>query len=193
LDLVDKTVRDYGYCVITASEGLKDQDGISLSAKEAEKDSFGHQQLGGIAPILANLIKKHLNLKYHWAVSDYLQRSARHIASRTVVEQAYFVGYAAVNLALEGHNEIMPYIKRVSQTPYLWEIDHAPLTEIANYEKFMPRDYIRDDGFHITQKCREYILPLISGEDFPPFKNGLPDYVRLQKHIVASKLEPFTY
>jgi ATP-dependent phosphofructokinase / diphosphate-dependent phosphofructokinase len=189
--LVDSTVKKYGCCVITVSEGIKDKDNMELSAKNEVKDDFGHRQLGGVAPIIAGIIKKHLNLKIHFAVADYLQRSARHIAAKTDVEQAYQVGYAGVKLALNGHNAIMPYIKRVSQDPYQWEIDHAPLILVANYEKFMPRDFITSDGFHITQKCRDYLLPLIEGEDYPPFKDGLPDYVRLRKQKVAKQLPPF--
>jgi ATP-dependent phosphofructokinase / diphosphate-dependent phosphofructokinase len=188
---VDDTVKKYGYCVVAVSEGVKDKDGVELSASQLSRDDFGHKQLGGVAPIIAGIVQKRLNIKYHWAVADYLQRAARHIASRTDIEQAYLLGYTGVNLALEGHNAIMPYIKRVSQEPYLWDIDHAPLTEIANKEKFMPRDFITEDGFHITQKCRDYLLPLIMGEDFPPFVNGLPDYVRLKKYRIEPKLAKF--
>lgn len=189
---VDSTVKQFGYCVVTVSEGVKDKDGVELSASKQSQDDFGHKQLGGVAPIIAGIVQKRLNIKYHWAVADYLQRAARHIASRTDVEQAYFLGYTGVKLALAGHNAIMPYIKRVSEKPYLWEIDYAPLTEIANKEKFMPRDFITPDGFHITQKCRYYLQPLIMGEDLPPFINGLPDYVRLKKYKVEPKLAKFT-
>jgi len=189
---VDATVKQSGYCVVAVSEGIKDKNGDLLSASQQATDDFGHKQLGGVAPMIAGIVNKRLNLKYHWAVADYLQRSARHISSRTDVEQAYLLGYTGVKLALEGHNAIMPYIKRITQDPYVWEIDHAPLTEIANKEKHMPRDFITEDGFHITKKCRDYLLPLIMGEDFPPFINGLPDYVRLKKHKVQPKLTKFT-
>ncbi|MDQ5922281.1 MAG: ATP-dependent phosphofructokinase / diphosphate-dependent phosphofructokinase [Pseudomonadota bacterium] len=191
LHKVQAVVNQVGYCVIAVSEGIRDKNGVQLSAAANVKDDFGHAQLGGVAPILANLIKQRLNLKQHWAVADYLQRSARHIASRTDVEQAYAVGYAGVKYALSGQSSVMAYIKRISQQPYLWEIDCAPLTEIANKEKFMPRDFISVDGFHITKKCREYMEPLIMGEDYPQFKNGLPDYVRLTHVKIAKKLQPF--
>ena len=183
---VKSVVDSVGYCVIAVSEGIKDKNGNELSAAENVKDDFGHAQLGGVAPILAGIVKNKLGLKQHWAVADYLQRSARHLASRTDAEQAYAVGYAGVEFANAGHNAIMPYIKRVSQEPYLWEIDFAHLSEIANKEKFMPRDFIDEEGFHITQKCRDYIEPLISGEDFPVFHKGLPEYVKL-KHIKVNK------
>lgn len=188
---VDDTVKKYGYCIVAVSEGVKDKTGVQLSALQQSCDDFGHKQLGGVAPIIAEIISRRLNIKYHWAVADYLQRAARHIASRTDVEQAYFLGHTGVKLALAGHNAIMPYIKRVSQEPYLWEIDFAPLSAIANQEKFMPRDFITEDGFHITKKCRDYLLPLIMGEDFPPFTNGLPDYIRLKNCKVEPRLSRF--
>lgn len=188
---VDDTVKKYGYCIVAVSEGVKDKTGVQLSALQQSCDDFGHKQLGGVAPIIAEIISRRLNIKYHWAVADYLQRAARHIASRTDVEQAYFLGHTGVKLALAGHNAIMPYIKRVSQEPYLWEIDFALLSAIANQEKFMPRDFITEDGFHITKKCRDYLLPLIMGEDFPPFTNGLPDYIRLKNCKVEPRLSRF--
>ncbi len=188
---VKYSVDNYGYCVIVVSEGVKTSDGHLLSASTTVVDEFGHAQLGGVAPKLANLVKARLGYKYHYAVADYLQRSARHIASRTDVEQAYCLGYAAVKLALEGHNAIMTSIKRVSQTPYLWEVGVANLVEVANQEKFMPRDFISNNGMHITQQCRDYIQPLIVGEDYPPFVNGLPDYIKLQNIKLAKKLSPF--
>lgn len=188
---VDHTIKQHGYCVVVVSEGIKDKERVELSVSQRSLDGFGHKQLGGVAPIIANIVKQRLGVKYHWAVSDYLQRSARHIASRTDVEQSYLLGYTGVELALAGHNAIMPYIKRVSQEPYRWEIDHVALSEVANLEKFMPRDFITEDGFHITEKCRDYLLPLISGEDFPPFINGLPDYVRLKKYRVKPRLEKY--
>ena len=185
---VDKTVKQRGYCVIGVSEGLRNPDGTFL-AESGLKDAFGHAQLGGVAPVIANLVKDKLKYKYHWAVADYLQRAARHIASKTDVEQAYAVGKAAVEFALKGHNAVMPAIKRTSDKPYRWKIEMAKLENVANKEKFMPRDFITADGFHITEKCRTYLAPLIAGEDYPPFKNGLPDYVVLKNVAVTKKLK----
>jgi ATP-dependent phosphofructokinase / diphosphate-dependent phosphofructokinase len=185
---VDKTVKARGYCVIGVSEGLRNADG-SFLAESGLKDAFGHAQLGGVAPVIANLVKDKLQYKYHWAVADYLQRSARHIASKTDVEQAYAVGKAAVEFALKGHNAVMPAIKRLSDKPYKWKIEMAKLQDVANKEKFMPRNFITADGFHITEKCRTYLAPLIAGEDYPPFKNGMPDYVVLKNVAVAKKLK----
>ncbi|MEO6022643.1 MAG: 6-phosphofructokinase [Burkholderiales bacterium] len=184
---VDKTVKERGYCVIGVSEGLRNPDGTFLS-ETGLRDAFGHAQLGGVAPVIANLVKDKLKYKYHWAVADYLQRAARHIASKTDVAQAYAVGKAAVEFALKGHNAVMPAIKRVSDQPYKWKIEMAKLENVANKEKFMPADFISKDGFHITAKCRKYLLPLIAGEDYPPFKNGMPDYVVLKNVAVAKKL-----
>ncbi len=185
---VEKTVKERGYCVIGVSEGLRNSDG-SFLAESGLKDAFGHAQLGGVAPVIANLVKDKLKYKYHWAVADYLQRAARHIASKTDVEQAYAVGKAAVEFALKGHNAVMPAIKRLSDKPYKWKIEMAKLQDVANKEKFMPRSFISADGFHITAKCRTYLAPLIAGEDYPPFKNGMPDYVVLKNVAVAKKLK----
>ncbi|WP_374535596.1 6-phosphofructokinase [Chitinimonas taiwanensis] len=187
---VKATVEKYDHCVIGVSEGIKNKDGKFLS-ETGLKDAFGHSQLGGVAPTIAQLIKDKLGYKYHWAVADYLQRAARHIASKTDVEQAYALGKAAVEAALAGKNSVMPAIRRLSDAPYQWDIVDAPLSEVANVEKFMPRDFITPDGFHITDACRRYLSPLIEGEDFPPFKNGLPHYVRLQNQAVAKKLPEF--
>ena len=184
---VDAAVRQYGYCAIGVSEGMRNADGKFLS-ESGLKDAFGHAQLGGVAPLIANLVKDKLGYKYHWAVADYLQRAARHIASKTDAQQAYAVGKAAVELALQGRNAVMPVIVRKSQKPYKWAIEAADLKDIANKEKKMPRDFISDDGFHITAKCRQYLLPLIAGEDYPPFRNGLPDYVKLKNIAVPKKL-----
>ena len=184
---VDETVKRTGFCVIGVSEGLRDPAGAFLS-ESGLRDAFGHAQLGGVAPVIAALIKDRLKLKYHWAVADYLQRAARHIASRTDVEQAYAVGKAAVELALAGHNAVMPAIVRKADKPYRWSIGIADLAEVANVEKKMPRDFITEDGWHITAKCRAYLSPLIQGEDFPPFRNGLPRYVRLKNVPVPRKL-----
>lgn len=185
---VEKTVNQRGYCVIGVSEGLRNADGTFL-AESGLKDAFGHAQLGGVAPVIANLVKDKLKYKYHWAVADYLQRAARHIASKTDVEQAYAVGKAAVEFALKGHNAVMPAIKRLSDKPYKWKIEMAKLQDVANKEKFMPRNFITADGFHITERCRTYLAPLIAGEDYPPFKNGMPDYVVLKNIAVAKKLK----
>ena len=184
---VEESVKRNGYCAVAVSEGLKNRDGKFLS-ESGLKDAFGHAQLGGVAPVIADLVKRKLKLKYHWAVADYLQRAARHIASKTDVEQAYSVGRAAVELALQGKNAIMPIIVRESDHPYRWTIGAADLSEVANREKKMPRDYITADGFHITRDCRKYLEPLIQGEDYPPFRNGLPDYVKLKNVAVPKKL-----
>ena len=184
---VDAVVKQYGYCAIGVSEGLRNADGKFL-AESGLKDAFGHAQLGGVAPQIANLVKDKLGYKYHWAVADYLQRAARHIASKTDAQQAYAVGKAAVDLALQGRNAVMPVIVRKSNKPYKWTIEAAELKDIANQEKKMPRDFITPDGFHITDKCRQYLSPLIAGEDYPPFKNGLPDYVKLKNSPVPKKL-----
>jgi len=152
----------------------------------------GHAQLGGAAPVVANMIKESLGYKYHWAVADYLQRAARHLASKTDVEQAYAVGRAAVEKALEGKNSIMPTIERVSNDPYEWRIGEAPLEKVANVEKMMPKEFITEDGFGITDACREYLRPLIAGEDYPPYdENGMPKYVTLKNELVEKKLPPF--
>jgi len=184
---VDATVRKVGHCVIGVSEGLHTADG-KFVADSGLRDAFGHAQLGGVAPVLAGLVKQHLQLKYHWAVADYLQRAARHIASKTDVAQAYAVGKAAVELALKGRNAVMPAIVRKSDKPYKWTIGVVDLKDVANVEKKMPRDYITPDGYHITPRCRQYLLPLIQGEDYPPFRNGLPAYARLKLSPVPRKL-----
>lgn len=187
---VEAMVKAYGYCTVVVSEGVKDEQGRFL-ADQGLKDAFGHTQLGGVAPVVAAMVRDNLRLKYHWAVADYLQRAARHIASKTDVEQAYTVGKAAMELALEGNNSVMPTIVRTSSNPYKWEIGVAPLSEVANREKMMPREFITGDGFGITEACREYLLPLIQGEDYPPYKNGLPAYVTLKNIAVEKKLPPF--
>jgi 6-phosphofructokinase len=190
LKKVDETVKRVGYCVIVVSEGAKYADGRFL-ADAGTVDAFGHTQLGGVAPALAALVKSNLNLKYHWAVPDYLQRSARHIASKTDVEQAYAVGKAAVEMAIKGRNAVMPAIIRKSDKPYKWSIGEAPLAKVANVEKKMPRDFITKDGFGITAKARAYLEPLIKGEDYPPYKDGLPQYVSLKNAAVPKKLAGF--
>lgn len=187
LNKVGASVRRDGYCVIVVSEGVRNPDGKFL-AEAGTRDAFGHAQLGGVAPFVANLVKENLDYKYHWAVADYLQRAARHIASKTDVDQAYAVGKAAVEFALKGHNAVMPTIVRKSDQPYRWSVGMAKLTDVANREKFMPRDFIAADGFGITPKCRRYLAPLIRGEDYPPYKNGLPQYATLRNAAVPGKL-----
>jgi ATP-dependent phosphofructokinase / diphosphate-dependent phosphofructokinase len=184
---VDEKVKRWGYCCVGVSEGLRDAEGKFLS-EAGTKDAFGHAQLGGVAPLIAALVKDRLGQKYHWAVADYLQRAARHIASKTDLEQAYAVGKAAVELALAGKNAVMPAIVRTSDRPYRWKIGVAPLDTVANVEKKMPRDYISADGFGITAKARAYLSPLVRGEDYPPFRDGLPRYVRLKNVPVPRKL-----
>ncbi len=182
-DAVDK----YEYCSIVVSEGVKNAEGKFL-AEAGTRDAFGHTQLGGVAPVVAQMVKDALGYKYHWAVADYLQRAARHIASKTDVEQAYALGKVAVELAVAGKNAVMPTVVRVSDNPYKWEIGSANLADVANVEKKMPRDYITADGFGITESCRRYLQPLILGEDYPPYENGLPKYVQLKNVAVPKKL-----
>lgn len=187
-----KTVKDkvakYGYCSVVVSEGVRDRSGNFL-ADQGARDAFGHAQLGGVAPVIANLIKAKLGYKYHWAVADYLQRAARHIASKSDVDQAYAMGKAAVELALAGKNSVMPTIVRTSHKPYRWKVGQAKLSRVANVEKMMPKGFITKDGFGITAKCREYLEPLIQGEDYPPYKNGMPQYVQLKNVAVKKKLK----
>ena len=187
---VKQTVNRVGYCVVVASEGAQYADGRFL-ADAGAKDAFGHTQLGGVAPALVEMIKGAHGYKCHWSVADYLQRAARHIASATDVAQAYAVGEAAVQFALEGKNAVMPVIKRKKTKLYEWEIGEAPLSRVANVEKKMPKSFITKDGFGITGKAREYLAPLIRGEDYPPYKNGLPQYVRLKNKLVRKKLPKF--
>ncbi len=188
LKRVQECVKKYEHCSIVVSEGLKNADGNFVS-EQGLVDAFGHKQLGGVAPVIAKLVKDSLGYKYHWALADYLQRSARHIASRTDVEQAYAVGQAAVIMALAGKNAIMPIIVREQGENYSWTIGEAPLEKVANVEVKMPREYITEDGFGITDACRRYLAPLIQGEDYPPYKNGLPNYVKLKNLPVEKKLD----
>ncbi len=190
LEKVDACVKDYGYCVVVVSEGIRDESGKFLS-DAGLRDAFGHAQLGGVAPVIAQLIKQELGHKYHWAVADYLQRAARHIASKVDVEQAYALGKAAVDFAIEGENAIMPIIVREQDEPYQWSIGKVPLAEVANQEIAMPANYIREDGFGITAACRRYLSPLIQSEAYPPYVNGLPDYVRLGNQLLEKKLPAF--
>ena len=187
---VDALVKSHSYCCIGVSEGLRGADGKFFS-ESGLTDAFGHSQLGGAGELIAKLIRQKLGHKYHWALVDYLQRSARHIASATDVEQSYAVGKAAVEYAIKGMNAVMPAIRRVSQKPYRWKLEPAALAQVANAEKMMPREFISTDGLRITEKCRTYLTPLVQGEAAPPFKNGLPDYVRLKNHAVRKKLSEF--
>ena len=184
---VKQCVENYGYCAIVVSEGLQNAEG-KFMAEAGGADAFGHAQLGGVAPVIAQIVKDAHGYKYHWAVADYLQRSARHIASKTDVDQAYALGRAAVEFALAGKNAVMPAIVRTSDEPYKWEIGEAQLADVANVEKMVPDEYISEDGFGITEACRRYLQPLIEGEDYPPYKNGLPDYVKLKNISVVKKL-----
>lgn len=184
---VQACVDNYGYCVIVVSEGVKNNEGKFL-AEAGIKDAFGHTQLGGVAPVVAKLVKSQLGYKYHWAVADYLQRAARHIASKVDVEQAYALGKTAVELAIQGKNAVMPIIVRTNDSPYQWHIAEVSLADVANVEKKLPADFITSDGFGITDKCRRYLLPLIQGEDYPPYQNGLPQYVKLKNIAVPKKL-----
>ncbi len=187
---VDDNVKKHGYCTVVVSEGCHYPDGKFL-AEQGTRDAFGHAQLGGAAPVVANMIKDALGHKFHWAVADYLQRAARHIASKTDVKQAYELGKAAVELAVKGRNSVMPTIVRVSDEPYKYKIGVADLKDVANVEKFMPRDFISKDGFGITEKCRKYLTGLIQGEDYPKYANGLPVYVTLKNVAVPKKLAEF--
>ncbi len=184
---VAKKVKQFGYVSVVVSEGVHYPDGRFL-AEAGTRDAFGHAQLGGAAPVVANMVKDALGHKYHWAVADYLQRAARHIASQTDVDQAYATGKAAVEMALAGKNAVMPAIRRTSDKPYRWKIEEAPLAKVANVEKMMPRSFITRNGFGITAKCREYLGPLMRGEAYPPYKDGLPKYVTLKNIAVPKKL-----
>ncbi|MGA9395503.1 MAG: 6-phosphofructokinase [Azonexus sp.] len=188
---VDGLVKKFGYCTVVVSEGCHYPDGKFL-AEQGTRDSFGHAQLGGAAPVVANMVKEALGYKFHWGVADYLQRAARHIASKSDVDQAYAMGKAAVEFALQGHNSVMPTVDRISNKPYKWKIGMASLSKVANVEKMMPKNFITRDGFGITEKCREYLAPLMKGEDYPPYgADGLPKYVTLKNIAVAKKLEKF--
>ena len=190
LAAVEQSVQDHGYCAMVVSEGLRNAEGKFLS-EAGGTDAFGHSQLGGLAPLLASMVKAELGLKYHYAISDYLMRAARHIASSVDVEQAYAVGRAAVELAIDGASGVMVTIERESDSPYRWHCGTAPLDQVANIERKMPAEFIREDGFHITEACRRYLSPLIEGEDYPPYRKGLPDFVRLKNLAVDKKLPPF--
>ena len=187
---VDALVKEHGYCTVVVSEGCRRADGAFL-AEQGTRDAFGHAQLGGAAPVVAQMVSAAFGYKFHWAVADYLQRAARHIASATDVRQAYELGEKAVALALDGHNAVMPTIERTADAPYAYRIGVAALADVANVEKFMPRDFITDDGFGITASCRRYLAPLIEGEDYPAYANGLPVYATLKNVPVTKKLDAF--
>ena len=179
---VKNDVEKYGYSVIIASEGLKDNDGRLYAASD-EVDSFGHAQLGGLAPKIASLIHDNLGYKYHWSVSDYLQRSARHLASKTDIDQAIALGREAVKFAMDGKTGIMPVLIRTSNKPYAWKIEEGDLNDIANAEKTLPKGFISDDGFRITKAGVDYLRPLTFGENYPEFKDGIPIYEQLDLHL----------
>ena len=187
---VDALVKKHGYCTVVVSEGVHYPDGKFL-AETGLRDSFGHAQLGGAATVISGMVQKGLGLKNHWAVADYLQRAARHIASKTDVDMAYAMGKAAVQFAIKGHNAIMPTVDRISNKPFKWKVGMAPLSKVANVEKMMPKNFITKDGYGITKKCREYLEPLIKGEDYPPYKDGMPKYVRTKNDIIKKKLPKF--
>lgn len=185
---VQETIERHGYCVVVASEGTVYEDGALISGS-LNKDAFGHHQLGGVAPTLASMVKHSLGHKYHYAIADYLQRAARHVASKTDVDHAYAVGRAAVEKALQGKSSIMVTIERSPESGYSWSLGEAPLQQVANLEKQMPRSFITEDGYGITDQARDYLAPLISGEDYPPYRNGMPDYPSLKCALVAKKLK----
>jgi ATP-dependent phosphofructokinase / diphosphate-dependent phosphofructokinase len=187
LQATQQAVENHGYCVIVASEGICDTEGKFVSQARSS-DAFGHSQLGGVAPHLAEMIQQRHGYKYHWAVADYLQRAARHIASQTDLDQAAALGSAAVEYALAGENNVMLTIERLSDAPYRWRIGTAPLCEVANVEKPMPKSFISACGYEITDECRTYLSPLIEGEAYPPYKNGIPDYLELDLNTIEKKL-----
>jgi 6-phosphofructokinase 1 len=188
---VQAKVDEFGYCTVVVSEGARNADG-SFLAEQGSRDAFGHAQLGGVAPVVANMVKQALGYKFHWAVADYLQRAARHIASATDVEQAYALGRSSVEMALAGSNAIMPTIERISNKPYRWKIGSTDLANVANVEKTMPVDFISKDGYGITDACRDYLYPLIQGEAYPDYdERGMPRYVILKNALIKRKLGAF--
>ena len=190
LKRVKETIKKHGFCVIVVSEGARFKNGEFI-ADAGTVDSFGHKQLGGVAPTIAGMIKDNLGYKYHWAVSDYLQRAARHISSKTDLDQAYAVGKAAVRFALSGENAVMPIIKRVSSNPYSWKIDKVKLSKVANVERKLPQNFITKDGFGVTEACKNYLRPLIQGEAYPPYKDGVIETASLKNKVVKKKLKTF--
>ena len=192
LKKVKEVVKKEDYCVIVVSEGAKYKNGKFL-ADAGTVDSFGHKQLGGVAPRIADMISNKLGFKYHWAVSDYLQRSARHISSQVDLDHAYAVGKAAVEYASSGENAIMPIIVRKKTKPYSWEVGKVALSKVANIEKKMPRNFISKDGFGITQSCKNYLSPLIQGEAWAPFEDGVIQTASLKKKLIKKKLKNFQF
>ena len=190
LKRVKETIKKHGFCVIVVSEGARFKNGEFI-ADAGTVDSFGHKQLGGVAPTIAGMIKDNLGYKYHWAVSDYLQRAARHISSKTDLDQAYAVGKAAVRFALSGENAVMPIIKRISSNPYSWKIDKVKLSKVANVERKLPQNFITKDGFGVTEACKNYLRPLIKGEAYPPYKDGVIETASLKNKVVKKKLKTF--
>ena len=190
LKRVKETIKKHDFCVIVVSEGARFKNGEFI-AEAGTVDSFGHKQLGGVAPTIAGMIKDNLGYKYHWAVSDYLQRAARHISSKTDLDQAYAVGKAAVRFALSGENAVMPIIKRVSSNPYSWKIDKVKLSKVANVERKLPQNFITKDGFGVTEACKNYLRPLIQGEAYPPYKDGVIETASLKNKVVKKKLKTF--
>ena len=190
LKRVKETIKKHGFCVIVVSEGARFKNGEFI-ADAGTVDSFGHKQLGGVAPTIAGMIKDNLGYKYHWAVSDYLQRAARHISSKTDLDQAYAVGKAAVRFALSGENAVMPIIKRISSNPYSWEIDKVKLSKVDNVERKLPKNFITKDGFGVTEACKNYLRPLIQGEAYPPYKDGVIETASLKNKVVKKKLKTF--
>ena len=186
---VQRVVERVGWCVVVASEGIRDAEGRFVADAGGGQDAFGHTQLGGVASRLAGRVKDALGYKVHWTLPDYLQRSARHIASKTDLEQAMAVGRAAVQFALAGRNATMPAIRRTSDAPYRWTVEAVALDKVANHEKTMPAGFIRRDGYGITAAARRYLEPLIRGEAPPPYgRDGLPKYVVVDAPRVPGKL-----
>ena len=193
LKIVDMNIKKNGYCVIVASEGIKDKKGNFISSSFT-KDSFGHSQLGGVAPIISSMITKNLKHKVHWAVADYLQRSARHIGSKVDVEQAYSLGTESIKMAKNGKSDIMLTIKSKNKNKkFSWKISCTKLENVANKEKILPKSFIAKDGINITMRCKKYILNLIQGEDYPKYKNGLPQYAKLKLSLEKKKLKKFIF
>jgi len=190
LQAVEDTVRRVGFCAVTVSEGARNAEGKVLS-EVGGQDAFGHSQLGGAGQYIQEVVKNELKLKTHGAVLDYCQRSGRHLASKVDVIQAIECGKRAVELAGRGGTGRMVTIVREQDAPYQWSLSHTDAANIANQEKKIPSEYIREDGFHITEGFRTYCLPLIQGEDYPPYHEGLPAYTRLKKALVTPKLAPF--
>ena len=189
---LNKRIRAHGYAVVVVSEGAKNANGHFLTSS-GDSDNFSHQQLGGVAPYIANLVKQNINVKCHWAVADYLQRSASHLVSATDLEQAEAVGTAAVALAASGATSVMPVIWRLCESPYQWEISTAPLKKIANRERKLPMSFISADKYFITPACRRYLAPLISGESYPPYQNGLPCFAELKNILTKKQLPAYTH